>query len=417
MDIELTASGYDSKGEAVCRYEGKVIFVPHVLSGEKILAVITKESKDHSRAKAIRLLKPSPFRTKPICPVFYQCGGCDLMHMTYDEQLRFKKTKVADALKRIAKIATVIHDVIGVDHPYEYRNKVRYAHEKGNIGFMAKMSHDIVSTKRCIICKKECDVIKNMLNEHIKKVPGLENLTVRKSCYTNDLSVLFESKRTLDRYPVKELTDVSGNITTIDSTDGKSTKNLYGKGYITEKLNNMTFKIYPNTFFQINTVQTEKLINLIRNIIDRINTKTAADIYCGTGTICLSIAERVDTVYGVDSDIDSIKAAKENAAFNRITNTQFICSKAEDIQTGDITYADTIILDPPRAGCHPKVIEWMTGMQPQNILYISCNPATLARDIKSLYEVNYTCKEVWPLDMFPQTVHVETVVLMSRVKE
>ncbi len=415
MVLELAADGYDSRGQAVCRHEGKVVFVPHVVSGERILARITKESKNYSNAEIAEIIEVSPYRTKPVCPVFYQCGGCALMHMTYDEQLRFKKMKVTDALKKIAGIDSDIHDVIGMEIPYEYRNKVRYSHKDGEIGFKAQMSHDIVNTERCVVSNIKCDDIKNKLLGHIEKNPDIENITVRKSCNTKDLSVLFESFRKQDSYPVKELLDAFDNITSIDAAVGTKIHNLYGKGFITERLNNMTFKIYPKAFFQINTLQAENLIHIIRNMITKVKTKTAADIYCGTGTISLSIADIVDTIYGIDSEKDAIKAAVENAEYSNITNARFICSKAESIRSEQITYADTIILDPPRTGCHTKVVDWLIKMQPENIIYVSCNPSTLARDIKMLISHKYSCMEVWPIDMFPQTNHVECVVLIERV--
>jgi 23S rRNA (uracil1939-C5)-methyltransferase len=421
MSVILKVEGYNSGGAGVCRHEGKTVFVPFAVPGETVEVNITREHKSYCEGRILNIVESSDERRHPLCDIFYTCGGCSLMHMSYGEQLRFKKQKVENALKRIGGIDCRINDIIGMDEPYGYRNKALYSKDGSRIGFYRKNTHEVVETQRCMILPKDVEDIKNKLRNIIDGNDAITGILIRRSFANDEISVILITgiDELTDPVKVDDILKTSDKISSIDILDPERniTRCLYGKGYIEEKIGGYVFRIYPDSFFQVNTEQTKKLYDVILKYADPKGHENVIDLYCGAGTIAAYIAGSVKEVIGVDTGKRSIQAAMENIEINNITNVRFIKGKAEDVLKKIDIHADIVIVDPPRAGCDAKVLKDISDMKPDKVIYVSCDPSTLARDLKILVSYGYDCLEAQPVDMFPQTEHVETVVLMLRVKE
>lgn len=444
--IEIT--GLTHEGQGVGKIDGLVVFVDNALIGEIVDVKITKQTKSYAVGTIVKLVKPSEKRVEPFCPVYDKCGGCSVQHMSYEEQLGFKTDTVRQSLKRIGGLENVqVHDAIGMENPFHYRNKVQYPvgtlGTDIKIGFYEKASHNIIDSDVCDIQPQESNAIRDIVRDFFKtkgisiydEKTGkgfLRHVMVRKGFKTNEIMVVLVvngKKMPKSDELVKLLCGKYENIKSIVvNVNTKNTniilgdKNtcIYGQEYISDYIGKYKFNISPLSFFQVNPTQTEVLYGKALEYAELTGNETVFDLYCGIGTISLFLSEKAKKVIGVEIVPDAIADAKKNAKLNGIENAEFLVGEAEKVipQLYDEGIrADVVVVDPPRKGCEEVLLRTLVDMQPQRIVYVSCNPSTLARDLKFLCENGFEVKEVQPVDMFPWTGHVETVVLLSRVKD
>jgi 23S rRNA (uracil1939-C5)-methyltransferase len=448
-------TGMTHEGQGVGRIDGFAVFVDGALEGEQAEIKIIKLNKSYAVGKLINVLRSSPDRTAPFCGAYKRCGGCSLQHMDYKAQLIFKKKLVSDSLERIGGLKNVaVHDTIGMDTPFNYRNKAQFpvAAVNGNIitGFYAARSHDVIQSEKCGIQDVISDRIRKVVGSFIcekgisvydeKTGRGLvRHIMTRVGFNTGEVMVVLvingSSLPHADEL-VRLLTKAGENG---DSGEGvvksiylnMNTKNtnvilgdknilLYGSETITDTIGKYKFNISPHSFFQVNPVQTEVLYRKALEYAGLTGTETVFDLYCGTGTISLFLSEKAAKVIGVEVVEAAVDDARKNAVINGVSNAEFFVGEAEKVVPdlyGKGLRADVVVLDPPRKGCDESLLQLLADMQPDRIVYVSCNPSTLARDLKFLAEHGFNIQEAQPVDMFPWTSHVECVVLMCASSE
>lgn len=442
--IELTIDALTSEGSGVGRYNGLAVFVHGTVPQDKIIAHIIKRSKNYAIGIIDKILCPSPERIESDCPYSKKCGGCSFRHMTYDEELKYKKSRVQDALNRIGHLDIEVDEIIGADDLTHYRNKAQYPVDISDgemfAGFYAYKSHRIIP---CADCKLQPAEFEKGLEAFAKWIES-ENITsyneqtgkgllrhiyFRKGFATGEVMACAvinansipngELLVSLLREKVDGLTSVAVNINK-EKTNvilGKETNIIWGEKYIRDNLLGKDFLISPNSFYQVNHNQCEKLYAKAKEFAGLTGTETVLDLYCGVGTIGLTMAENVKQLVGIEIIPQAIENAKENAKINHITNAQFICSdapKGAEILKKQGVNPDIIILDPPRKGCEKSLFDTIEQLSPKKIVYVSCDSATLARDLAILKEKGYEAKKVSAVDMFPRTPHVECVTLIEK---
>ena len=440
MCVELVIDGMTSEGQGVGHLNGIAFFVPETCVGERVSAHIIKVEKRFCIAKAVEILSPSPNRVIPRCSVYSLCGGCTMQHMTYEEQLRLKRQFVQDAFERIGGISNVsVQPVIGMDDPWRYRNKgtFPFGRERGNtvFGFYAARSHRLIPFTDCTIQNEEVIRVANAVaewaNEYgvsvYEEETGYGTLRACVSRATSDgrimAIVVTHGKLPKEKELIEKLNFVDSlyhnrNDKKTNVVMGDSFRLLQGERSLIEPLNNVNYLVSPQSFLQVNPQQTAVLYQTALNLLSAKPNETVFDLYCGIGTISLQIAKEAKQVIGIECVPEAIKDAKENASGNKITNAEFICGLAEEVLPnllGAGYKADAICLDPPRKGCDINAINSIINSKTKRIVYISCNPATLARDVKLLTDNGFTVEYVQPVDMFPNTFHVETVVLLQKL--
>lgn len=433
-----------AEGKGVVRNNGVVGFVDHLLPGEKAEIEITYAKKDVFYGKIRRLIQSSDDRVKPRCGSFFQCGGCALMHLDYQAQLRYKKEKVRQCLERIGGLRVAVDETIGMEDPYCYRNKIQVPvklSKKGKIvtGFYKEKSHDIVPIETCEIEDKQADRILSSVRELMKRFriapydedrrTGIvRHILIRTSKHYDERMVVLVT--TVDTFPARgdfikalknknpEITTIVQNINPRDTNVilGEKQRILSGKGYIRDLLCGIEFKISPKSFYQVNPVQTEKLYYKAIESAKITKEDLVLDAYCGIGTIGLIASKQAKEVIGVEIVKEAVIDARNNAKNNGIDNAHFYEGDAgqfilEQYKNG--IHFDVVIMDPPRKGSDETFLSILLKTTPKRIVYVSCDPATLARDLKQLSQ-KYEVISVIPVDMFPHTFHVETVVLLSR---
>ena len=443
-DYIVDISGLTSEGSGVAKIEGFTIFVEGGLPGEQAEIRIVKVLKNYAFGKLLRTLKPSDRRVEPSCGVVKRCGGCQLQHMSYGAQLQYKTQQVKDAIERIGGLKGVtIHDAIGMDDPWRYRNKAQFPVGMDGdvmIGFYANRSHEIINTPQCAIQDAINDNVIHTVREFIKKYnisvydentgKGLiRHIVTRKGFRTGELMVCIVingDSIPSDKALIEMLKGSTDNLKSVVLNVNKKKTNvilgeknivIYGEEAIYDYIGEFKFRISPLSFFQVNPIQTEVLYNKALEYADLKGDETVFDAYCGIGTISLFLSKNAKKVYGVEIVPQAIDNAKENAKLNGIGNVEFIVGESETVipemyKKG--IKADVIVVDPPRKGCDEKLLDAIARMAPERVVYVSCNPATLARDLKYLTERGYEVREVQPVDMFPQTVHCEVVALVVR---
>ena len=435
-------------GEGIGRIEGYTMFIEGALPGEKVRVRVVKVGRNHGYGELLDIIEPSPNRVFPPCPYSARCGGCSLQHISYNSQIEFKTRRVRDALERIGKISDVmVHKTIGMQTPWRYRNKAQFPIRMDNgvlsIGFFMPGSHDIVDIDSCMIQHESCDKVIEIIRKFIRKynIPVYDERTHRgivrhvvtrmgfktgqlmvvivtngrRLPYSNELVALLTSG-------LPNLISIVQNINSMKTNVilGNENLTLWGQDHIVDILAGLTFKISPLSFYQVNSAQTEVLYGKVLEYAGLTGKETVIDLYSGIGTISLFLARDAYKVYGIEEVPQAVYDAWENAKINGISNVEFIEGKAEDIIPELVDggmRADVVVLDPPRKGCDQAVLDALARMAPPRIVYVSCNPATLARDLKFLTEQGYKVEEVQPVDMFPHTTHIECVVLMSRVEK
>ena len=443
---EITDIGIN--GEGIGRTDGFTVFVNNALPGEKAEILMMKVKKNYGYGKLTRLITPSPDRVKPLCPIADKCGGCSLQHLAYPAQLKFKQVLVRENLRRIGGFEDIdVLPVIGMDEPYYYRSKGQYPVsfdkklKKPNIGFYARASHRVIDCGRCFIADKCNTGIISLLRSFITKnnIPVyneethsglLRHILIRNGANTDEIMVCLVVNGKNFKYK-KELVNALSGVKGIKSivinynTEktnvilGKKCETVFGSDSITEKIGGLKFNISPLSFFQVNPIQTEKLYSTALEFAGLTGSETVIDAYCGTGSITLFLAQKAKNVYGVEIIPEAIENAKINAAQNGIKNAEFFCGSSEE--TVPKLYKergispDVMVVDPPRKGCEASLLELFLKMQPKRIVYVSCDSATLARDLKILCEGGaYKVEKVQPVDMFPHGVHIENVCLLTR---
>ena len=441
QELTLDIMGVTSEGQGVGRSNGVAFFVPFALPGETVRAHIIKVEKRFCIAKIVEILNPSEHRVAPFCEAYEKCGGCALMHMDYAEQLKTKTQIVKDCLERLGGFADIeVQDTIGMDDPWRYRNKgsfpIGFADGTAAFGFYAERSHRLIPLFDCPIEDARITALARTVTEwanrnHVRIYDEQTGKGCLRACVVRVTSngermVVVVTKGEL---PVKEslmkMLDVDSlyhnrNDQNTNVIFGDRFALLKGKTQITEEQNGIRFAVSPQSFLQVNPVQTKVLYDTAIRLLEPKPDETIADIYCGIGTISLAIAKHAGKVIGIECVPEAIEDAKKNAILNRITNTDFICGLAEDILPKLVKSGmrpDAIVIDPPRKGCEESVLSAIAESGVSRVVYVSCNPATLARDAKILVTHGFTIRHVQPVDMFPHTQHVESVCCLYRQKK
>ncbi|MDO5123422.1 MAG: 23S rRNA (uracil(1939)-C(5))-methyltransferase RlmD [Eubacteriales bacterium] len=443
--IELNIDSLSSEGSGVGKYEGMAVFVPHTAAGDRIIAKVLKAKKTHAFAKVEEILEASSNRITPECSVSKQCGGCVYCHISYDAELKAKEQRVRDAIERIGGIDTKINGIVGSESENRYRNKAQIPvgiSKEGRVqmGFFASHSHRIVECEDCKLQPQEFiaaqKVLKNFIEEHNISVyneqthKGLvRHLYLRKGEATRELMICVVIngrqiphenelvERFITELPNTKTVIVNSNREKTNVVLGKEYRSIFGEGYITDILCGLKFKLSPQSFYQVNRTGAEKLYSIAREYAKLKEDDLLLDMYCGTGTIGLSMAKDCKSLIGVEIVPEAIEDALKNAERNGINNANFVCGDsalaAQKLKSKGMN-PDVIILDPPRKGCQRELLETVAEMNPKRVVYVSCDPATLARDLKIFAELGYKTQEVMPVDMFPRTAHVECVVLLTK---
>ena len=444
--VTLTIEDMGVDGEGIGHVDGCTLFVKDALIGDVITAKIMKMKKNYGYARLMEILTPSKDRVEPKCAYHKQCGGCQIQALSYEKQLDYKKKKVLNNITRIGGLEKLPEfDLIGMEDPYQYRNKAQFpfgTDKNGEVvtGFYAGRTHSIISNTKCYLGVEENQQILEIILAHLKKynIPAydeqtgkglLRHVLIRKGFTTKELMVCLILNGT--RMPeVKELveelvkipgmTSITINVNTKQTNVimGQEMRSVWGQDYITDYIGNVKYQISPLSFFQVNPVQTRKLYERALEYADVESGETVWDLYCGIGTISLFLAQRAKQVYGVEIVPQAIGDAKHNATLNGFTNAEFYVGKAEEVlpkkYREEGIKADVIVVDPPRKGCDETLLQTIVQMRPKRVVYVSCDSATLARDLKYLTSEGYEVVAGTVVDQFPHTVHTEAVVKLER---
>ena len=446
VTLEIVDCGTD--GEGIGKADGFTVFVKDAVIGDTITAKIMKAKKNYGYGRLMEILNASPYRVEPVCPSARQCGGCQLQAVSYEEQKVFKEKKLRGHLERIGGFTNLpMEPLIGMDEPYHYRNKAQFPvgrNKEGKIvtGFYAGRTHAIIENRDCALGIPENKDVLDRVIAHMEKYniapydeatgKGLvRHIFVRYGFFTGELMVcliingqdLPHQRELVEKLcEIPGMTSISLNINKKRSNVilGDKVKTIWGEDYITDKIGDISYEISPLSFFQVNPKQTWKLYSKALEYADLHGEETVWDLYCGIGTISLFLAQKAKFVRGVEIVPAAIEDAKRNAQINHIENVEFFVGKAEEVLPREYekngVYADVIVVDPPRKGCDEMLLKTILKMQPKRVVYVSCDSATLARDLRFLCDNGYELKKVCGVDQFPQTVHVETVVLLSQQK-
>ena len=443
---ELHIDRLGTSGEGVGRHENFTIFVPHALPGETVSAVIEDVKSSYARGRIKQILHESVDRVAPLCELYEECGGCQLQHLSYEAQLRAKRAQVVDALTHIGKLPQIpVRETLRAEEPWNYRNKMQFPIGRNSgkivIGCFAQGSHTIINTENCHIQRAENNDLANAAREIAEQLhipvynedthKGILRHIIGRVGRSNDLmAVIVTATKQLPRAKdfvrilrerLPNLVSVHQNIQTYRNNVimGRDTQPLWGQPTIIDSLGRLNFHISPRSFFQVNTKQAERLYEQALAYADLHGTETVIDAYCGTGTITLFLAQKARKVYGIEIVQPAILDARKNARDNHAKNVEFIVGDATAVMPALYKQGirpDVVVVDPPRAGCTETVLRTFANMKPQRIVYVSCNPVTLARDLAILKELGYLAQEVQPVDLFPQTSHVESVCLLRKQK-
>ena len=432
--------GYSSEGLGIARVNGAVVFVPHAVRGEEIDLRITKVMKTSYAGEIVKIHNPSPERMEPECPYAGKCGGCAYRHLTYPEELWAKRQRVQDALTRIGGLELTVEEILGAKNPEHYRNKSQYpVGADGSIGFFQARTHKVVPIRRCLIQTEAADRTAQAVGEWMRryKISAYDETTgkglVRHVCVRvnrkgESLCCVVVNGNKVPREPelaayvtaaVPHTVGVLLNSNTRRGNVvlGDKYRTLFGRNYLMDTLCGLEFKLSMPSFYQVNRDQAEVLYGKALEFAGLTGNETVLDLYCGIGTITLCLAKAAKRVIGAEIVPPAIRDAKENALRNHVENAEFFCGDAADIAAkleSDGLRPDVVTVDPPRKGLAPEVIASVAAMGPEKVVYVSCDPATLGRDVKIFREFGYEAKRAAAVDMFPGTAHVETVVLLSK---
>ncbi|MDM0989767.1 23S rRNA (uracil(1939)-C(5))-methyltransferase RlmD [Clostridium perfringens] len=446
--FDIISQGYE--GEGIAKIDNKYpIFIEGALKGEKVKVRIVKVNKNFAYGKLMEVLEASEERVNPPCAIYKRCGGCKLQHASYKAQLDFKWDRVKDCVSKIGKLdPSIVKYPLGMENPWRYRNKVQLPigliNGEVKIGFFAPRSHDIIDMESCLIQDEIGDKVVKLTREWIEKfnirpynVDGeydekgiVRHIMIRRGFTTNEVMVVLVTngenlphKEEFVDLMVKNIPGIKSVIQNINSKKtnvilGLESKTLWGEDTISDYIGDFRFNISPLSFFQVNPIQTEVLYGKALEYANLTGNEEVFDAYCGTGTITLFLSQKAKKVYGVEIIPQAIDNAWINAKENKVENVEFFVGESEVVIPDLINKgvkADVVVVDPPRKGCDKKLLDAITNIDAKKIVYVSCDPSTLGRDLQVLEENGYKTLEVQPVDMFPNTAHVETVVLMSKV--
>ncbi|MBC1522469.1 23S rRNA (uracil(1939)-C(5))-methyltransferase RlmD [Listeria aquatica] len=443
LDVRIEDLTHDGSG--VAKVDGYPLFIPNTLVGERAEIKIVKLNKKFGFGRLMELKEASKDRVEPPCPVYDKCGGCQLQHLSYAGQLEFKRHSVEQVMRRIGKIEAYVEPVLGMDHPFRYRNKsqVPVGTINGRIaaGFYQKRTHDIIDMDYCLIQDERSDkavqAVRDVMElfqiepyDEVRHKGFLRHIMTRVSRSTNELMLVLIT-RTEDFPFLAEVLDalkkrIDGLASVVQNVNphktnvifGEKTRVLDGKERITDTIHGIQFAISAKSFYQVNPEQTEVLYAKALEAAGLTGQETVIDAYCGIGSISLCLAKRAKKVYGVEIVDAAIQDARRNAELNQLGNVIFETGKAEEVIPRwykEGVKADVIVVDPPRKGCDEKLLETILAMKPKRVVYVSCEPSTLARDLRILEDGGYKAGSVQPVDMFPMTTHIENVVALERV--
>ena len=444
--IEITIEDIGSDGEGIGKYQGYTLFVKDTVVGDKAMVKVMKTGKTYGFARLMELTEPSISRVTPKCPIASKCGGCQLQHMDYNKQLEYKENKVRNCLTRIGGFGEfTMEPICGMEEPFYYRNKSQFPvgrNKDGSlaIGFYAGRTHAIVDTEHCYIgAKVNVDILKFLrsfieqhridpydeethrgLLRHILTRVGFQTGEVMVCLVMNGKDIPHKEELIEGLCKIPGMKSICLNVNTAKTNVilGDKVISLWGEPYITDNIASIKYRISPLSFFQVNPVQTKKLYDIALDYADLHGDEVVWDLYCGIGTISLFLAEKAKQVYGVEIIPQAIEDAKVNASINQIENAEFFVGAAEEVlprkYKEDNIYADVIVVDPPRKGCDQSLLDTILQMAPNRVVYVSCDPATLARDLKYLCEKDYELVKVRAVDQFSHSVHVETVALLCK---
>lgn len=436
----VTIEGYGEGGMGVARIDGRVVFVHGALRGEKCRVLILKTLKSVAFAKVLEVIEPSSERITPDCPYFPRCGGCTYRHIRYEEELRLKKQRVQDNLSRIGGSDVTVEEILGARDTLRYRNKAQYPVSKdGAVGFYRARTHEVIECEHCLLVKPEADAAAEALREYMQscRVAGYDEKTgrglvrhlyIRSNAAGESLVCVLVNG---DKLPKEDrlvtlLRDACPKCTGIvlgtntkkgNVILGDRYRTLWGSDRLEDTLCGKTFRLSVPSFYQVNRVQAERLYAKAIEFAGLTGQETVLDLYCGAGTITLALSDHAKKVLGAEIVPEAIDDARENAARNGVKNAEFFCGDASDVAkklARENLRPDVITVDPPRKGLAADVVESIAEMQPQRVVYVSCDSATMARDVKRLADLGYTAQRACAVDMFPRADHVETVVLLSK---
>ena len=442
--LTLEITGYTAEGMGVARWEGRVVFIPGTILGERWEVQLLKVKTNVAWGRAVRLLAPSPERVELDCPLAGRCGGCQYRHMTYEEELRAKRQRVQDALSRVGGVSLELPQVLGAENPLRYRNKVQFpvAQEKRGlaVGYYRSRSHDVLDVDDCLLQPEAVTTLRRAFKGWMERyrVPAydegtcqglIRHLYVRTNQAGEALCCVVANGTRLPHAPelvqalrqaVPSLAGLVLNTNTKDTNVilGPNYRTIWGRDFLEERLCGMTFRLSVPSFFQINRAQTERLYAQALEFAGLTGRETVLDLYCGIGTISLALAQRAGQVIGAEIVPEAVQDAQANAARNQVDNARFLCGDAGEAAfqlAAEGVRPQVICVDPPRKGLAPEVPEILASMAPERIVYVSCDPATLARDVKRFGELGYPAVKAQAVDLFPRTAHVETVVLLSKL--
>ena len=442
--LTLEITGYTAEGMGVARWEGRVVFVPGTILGERWEVQLLKVKTNVAWGRAVRLLTPSPERVELDCPLAGRCGGCQYRHMTYEEELRAKRQRVQDALTRVGGVSLELPQVLGAEDPLRYRNKVQFpvAQEKRGlaVGYYRARSHDVLDVADCLLQPEAVTTLRRAFKGWMERyrIPAydegtrqglIRHLYVRTNQAGEALCCVVANGARLPHAPelVQALRQaapaLAGLVLNTNTKDtnvilGPNYRTIWGRDFLEERLCGMTFRLSVPSFFQINRAQTERLYAQALEFAGLTGRETVLDLYCGIGTISLALAQRAGQVIGAEIVPEAVQDAQANAARNQVDNARFLCGDAGEAAfqlAAEGVRPQVICVDPPRKGLAPEVPEILASMAPERIVYVSCDPATLARDVKRFGELGYPVVKAQAVDLFPRTAHVETVVLLSKL--
>ena len=440
--VDIIDNGFE--GEGIAKIDNFTIFVPNSIKGEKVKILIVKVLSSHAFGKVLEIIKKSEYRTESDCSTYKRCGGCNLRHIKYEQTLKMKQNAVQSLVNKTLKTKIQVQETLGMENPYFYRNKAQYPvgidkNGKPQIGVFANRTHEIIPIQKCLIQNEKSEklakfvfewIVKNNISIYDEKTrKGLiRHIVTKIGIRTNEIMCVLVIngntipkeqelvKEILENFP--EVKTIVKNINTKNTNVimGKENVNLYGNGYIEDILREYKFKISPLSFYQVNPVQAEKLYNLGVEAAKIDKNDIVFDLYCGIGTISLFMAKYAKKVYGIEIVEDAVKDAKENALNNGVDNVEFLAGDVEDVLDELINekgiIPDVVMVDPPRKGLDNKSIDNIMKIHPKKMVYISCNPATLVRDLAKFEEL-YEIESIKPVDMFPFTSHVECCALLE----
>lgn len=439
FEIEIT--GMTDEGDGVGRAEGRAVFVPYTITGETVRVIIVKVLKNYAYGRLLDIIKPSEARLKSQCEYFYKCGGCQLWHMNTEKELEYKRQKVTDCLKRIGGLDIEAEPVLNPSERIQYRNKAQFPVTPSGTGFYRRNSHDVIPLDDCIIQDERNKAIIDTVNEwksrygisayneaddsgelrHIYTRSGKNGVLITLVTRTAKLPKKDELIKMLTGLDIR----IAGIVQNINDRRtnvvlGGRNVTLWGSDYLIDSIGKVRFKISPMSFYQVNPKATLKLYEAAAEMAELTGKETLWDLYCGIGTIGLFMADSAKKVVGVEIVPEAIENAKENARLNGIENAEFYCGKAEKLAHGlskNCGRPDVVILDPPRKGCDAELLKTVADAKPKRIVYVSCKPSTLARDLKIMRGYGYETLRALPVNMFPASCHTETVCLLKKNKE